>query len=364
MKVASRPTATFPAGWSTPASTPREFPNIFIVIADGHGRADVLRDGYGYDAAPFLGQLTSLGFEVASKSGVNYLDTQQSLPSFFSGSHLADLGVDMSQHLDSELLSTALRDNPAAHRLKALGYALTSIPSGYDHLAERNVDRDLNTGQMSHLEYRLLQASQADLWLPQWLKRTWLASLRERTVASVDAIEQVARSLDRQPQLVVAHLPLPHPPNVLDASCSDRPVDASTFPVFMNDPTLVPDETRIHEDAIATGEQTACVDRMLADAADTIVTADPTAIVLILSDHGPDVRLNWARPELPGLRDRVANLFAARTPGHPALFPDDITLVNVMPILFNTYFGTALTLNANDSYINRPNGPPSRVDLP
>ena len=65
-------------------------------------------------------------------------------------------------------------------------------------------------------------------------------------------------------------------------------------------------------------------------------------MVILFSDHGPDVRLNWGNPADPGLHDRVSNFFAARTPGKPSLFPDDITLVNVIPILFNSYYGMDL----------------------
>jgi hypothetical protein len=42
------------------------------------------------------------------------------------------------------------------------------------------------------------------------------------------------------------------------------------------------------------------------------------------------------------MRDRLSTLFAARTPGRPDLFPDDVSLINVFPILANAYLGTAL----------------------
>ena len=79
-----------------------------------------------------------------------------------------------------------------------------------------------------------------------------------------------------------------------------------------------------------------------------LVDADPTAVVLVLSDHGPEDRLDWWDPSPDGITDRMANLFWARTPGQSDVFPADVSLVNVFPLLFNAYFGTSIALHPND----------------
>ncbi len=58
--------------------------------------------------------------------------------------------------MDSKLLAAAIRDNPAAHLLKRLGYRTFVISSGFDHLAERDFGEDLGTSQLSELEAVLL----------------------------------------------------------------------------------------------------------------------------------------------------------------------------------------------------------------
>ena len=63
-----------------------------------------------------------------------------------------------------------------------------------------------------------------------------------------------------------------------------------------------------------------------------------------MSDHGPDARLDWWRPADEGMRERLANFVALRTPGQAGLLPDDVTLINVLPRLFNAYLGTNLAL--------------------
>jgi hypothetical protein len=78
--------------------------------------------------------------------------------------------------------------------------------------------------------------------------------------------------------------------------------------------------------------------------------------VILFSDHGPQEYFDPVAPSAAELDERSANLFAARTPGHPGLFPDDITLVNVIPTLSNAYLGTALPLEPNESWF----GPSAR----
>ena len=59
-----------------------------------------------------------------------------------------------------------------------------------------------------------------------------------------------------------------------------------------------------------------------------VVLHDPTAVVIIMSDHGG--RLGLKGPGLADDLEQVHNFFAARTPGQQGLFGDAPTLVNVM----------------------------------
>ncbi|HMB23461.1 MAG TPA: hypothetical protein VKP08_11545, partial [Anaerolineales bacterium] len=61
-----------------PGSQP---PDIYYIILDGYGRADVLEKQFGYDNSAFLNELRSMGFIVADCSQSNYAQTQLSLAS-------------------------------------------------------------------------------------------------------------------------------------------------------------------------------------------------------------------------------------------------------------------------------------------
>ena len=145
----------------------------------------------------------------------------------------------------------------------------------------------------------------------------------------------IAGSASTHPRFVFVHLPVPHFPFVFSATCG--PSQASSDPVEWQDGGP---GGQVTDDALVA--QTTCVDRLLAKAVTELVRRDPDAAVIVFSDHGPDQHLDWANPDERGIRERTTNLFAARTPGHAGLFPDDITLVNVLPTLFNAYLGTNL----------------------
>ena len=82
-----------PGAWADqPLSTSRR-PNIYLILADGHGRADTLEDDYGYDDGPFLDALRTAGLEVASSSRSNYDLTRFSLASLLTGSLLDPLNA-------------------------------------------------------------------------------------------------------------------------------------------------------------------------------------------------------------------------------------------------------------------------------
>jgi hypothetical protein len=71
------------------SSAPRELmPDIYYIILDGHGRADVLAMLYNVDNSTFTNGLEQRGFKVASQSRSNYMRTIQSLSSSLNMSYL------------------------------------------------------------------------------------------------------------------------------------------------------------------------------------------------------------------------------------------------------------------------------------
>ena len=63
---------------------------------------------------------------------------------------------------------------------------------------------------------------------------------------------------------------------------------------------------------------------------------------MLFSDHGPDISFDTHDPLSADLDQRTSNLIAVLAPGKPDLLPDDLTVVNIFPIVLNAYLGTDL----------------------
>ena len=174
----------------------------------------------------------------------------------------------------------------------------------------------------------------------------WLHADAERVKGEIAAVQTLADASFDRPLFVFAHIPSPHAPYVLARDCSERLL-GNLVPA----PPSVIDAAGRATRVAAEADQTACVDHLLAEAISAVVAVRPNTVIILRSDHGPDELINWSNPAEPGLGNRFANLFWARTPGHSGVFPDDVTLVNVLPILFNTYLGTQLPPHPNDLFL-------------
>jgi hypothetical protein len=65
-------------------------------------------------------------------------------------------------------------------------------------------------------------------------------------------------------------------------------------------------------------------------------------IIVLHSDHGPQLLDAQGNLEADNTKARFANLLAIKTPDNSQLVPDDVTLVNVYRILLNRYFSANL----------------------
>jgi hypothetical protein len=330
------------AGWTVAVGAQR--PDVFIILADGHGRGDFLAEQYGYRSEPLRATLRQLGFVESSNSWANHTNTRYSLSVLLNGRPLSELGQNMAEMVDERVPVAALTRSSGLDLLRRAGYRIVTIPSGYSELRLGAPDEVMDVGPWNEVERAVLGRTLVGPFLGidedgavdgQW----------QRVQRQLAAVRALARESSDSPLFVFAHLPVPHSPFVAQASCAVRPPDGLT-----DEPAgrgLGPDGERV---IAAMRDQTACTDRLLGDLLSDVVAARPGAVVLLLSDHGPDELLDWNHPAEPGQGGRLMNLFWARTPGHDALFAPDISLVNVVPVLFNAYFGTRLPLHPDDLF--------------
>ena len=264
-------------------------PNIYLILADAHGREDILRDDYDYDDRPLLNELEARGFDVASQSRSNYALTRFSIGSMLTGSYLDRLHDETSTTSQDDTARRTIHDNPAFPLLRRAGYEVMVISSGYEHLGLRSADRFIDTGQPNEFESVIAQNIGATgLWTAVQPDGKFEA-VRARTRDELAALLEIVSDPDPQPRFVLAHLPSPHWPYVFTETC--EPAHAMEGPAEGigrggGDPATV----------AAVAAQTRCVDAMLAKTTADIVARDPDAVVIAFSDHGPDEHLDWWGP--------------------------------------------------------------------
>jgi hypothetical protein len=333
------------------AATPGA-PDVFLVILDGHARADKLDTIFGYDEGPFVTALEGRGFEVASASRSNYLLTAQSLTSMMNMGHIADI-------VDRQTASATLSGYTSEIRrlasnglvfdeFRKLGYEVVVVASGFEEVALRGADRYIDTGQINELEVRTVGntvvAPAIQLVAPDW----FADQHRSRVVSVFEAARQLAHEAHDRPRFVVVHVPSPHAPIVFAADGSAVPMhDLANF----YDDTLTHRTGPRNEELARYAGQVSHIDSLALPVVDEILgaaTAPP--VILVLSDHGSAAGVEWQDLKGSDLDERTANLFAAYTPGRSGVFPDDISLVNVFGLLFEAYFGREYTPQPNTAY--------------
>jgi hypothetical protein len=151
-------------------------------------------------------------------------------------------------------------------------------------------------------------------------------------VDALDTTAELAEQATTEPQFVLTHVHSPHTPFVL----SERAPHASVQECFPSSCAFwsVPMEglhMPFDEYQHGLARQIEALNGKVLAMTDRIVSADPDAVIVLMSDHG--VRYSLAQPD-----EHFRIFFAARTPSIDSPFPPDQSAVNVLRTLFAAYF--------------------------
>ncbi|HSQ38854.1 MAG TPA: hypothetical protein VLM78_01740, partial [Anaerolineales bacterium] len=166
--------------------------DVYYIILDAHGRADVLSQNAGYDSSAFLASLREMGFYVADCSQTNYSLTLLSLASSLNYSHLEDLmneggGVDFQ----SAISNSALR-----RFLEKRGYQTVAFATGFRMTELTNADHyyQPSSPKGSEFEAQLLDTT---LWIA-FVDAGLLPEIdmsaenyRDRTLLTLDTLKEL-----------------------------------------------------------------------------------------------------------------------------------------------------------------------------
>jgi hypothetical protein len=331
--------APFHASPDAPPS-PDAYPDIYVLLVDGHARPDVLEQDLGHDERPFVGGLEARGFSVARHSRTNYALTVQVLASMFNMRPLDQIEsvrpllAGTATRPPGAIIREAINDGPVLSVLDDHGYETIALASSYEEPAVRSVDRLVDTGQLNEFEVFLCRRTILRPLLATVAPDLVSSSYRARIDAEFEALASIAAEPRTAPRFVFGHIPSPHAPWVRRADGSPRSVP-DVDQTFGETPASTGlDEAALTEAYIG---QVAWVDERLIRAIDEIDTASATPpVIVVFGDHG-----TWIGADGGDIRLRFLQLFAARVPGRSSPFTDDIALVDTFPLLFNDLLGTS-----------------------
>jgi hypothetical protein len=337
-------------------------PDIYVIILDGYARPDTLQASFGFDDEPFLDQLRSRGFEIASNSHSNYPVTPLTLVTMLDMDYMDKIPEVADLHSGDPASNGQLRHavnyNKTFELLRGQDYQIVATGSGWEQLAIRQADVYLDGGQLNTFELALLRVSGLARLIQQ-VAPDWAADqARGRIDATFEELRQVAQTPSSQPRLVIAHVLAPHPPLVYGPNGERLRIDVSN--AFGLDQTGSGLSQQVRD---AYAGQVAYVNGQVLPVVDALTSSSrrPTVVVL-MSDHGARMDTpagsNVMSPEVDN------NFFATLTPGHAGLFGDSPTPVNLFPHLLNAYLGTDLPIHPDRSFISTWDNPLNQSPLP
>jgi hypothetical protein len=334
------------------ARTSAPDPDIYVIIMDGYARPDNLRTRFGFDDTPFLESLASRGFDTSSSSRSNYAGTALTLISMLGMAYLEDIpevartiaAASPSEDAQgSGLFRAAINNNRLFSELRARGSEIVSVGSGVEPVAVRHADVYLDAGGLNSFELSLLDWAPGLAAIAQTIAPDLAGEqARARLTTSLDFLHAISEATAAGPRLVFVHLMAPHPPAVFGPNGEPVPYydDAS------------PDYPAAKERYVG---QVAYLNKRVEAVVADMVDSSPSSVIVLMSDHGS----KYGSDDHPWVWDieSVENFFSARTPGHPGLFGDSPTPVNLFPTLFNAYLGMDLPLEANRSFLSANDAP-------
>ena len=343
-------------------------PDVYIVVLDGYGRADVLRERYGFTNT-LVGDLESLGFFVAKEGASNYAQTAQSLASSLNLDYLHVLGNSSDGTVTPRQdFARLISDNRFFTLFDQAGYRIVSHASEY-HLMTPGVadERRQPWAFWTDFGYSFYEATAVPrAFDAAGLPRGWLPALVHRRQVRwvLDQLERAPAAGDGSPTLVFAHVLLPHPPFVFEADGSYR---ASRAPVMLQDGNrwrvLAKDTGDGYEEGYVAGLSFLNT-RLGAIVRAILARADRPTTIFLQGDHGPGSGLDWGSPQATDFRERLSTLIALRLAGQDgAALQAQLTPVNAMRVIANHSVDAGLALIADRSYYSTWNRPDRLLDV-
>jgi hypothetical protein len=327
---------------SLPDPLPKDRPDIYYIVVDGYGRADVLQELYDYDNSEFVEFLDKRGFFVAGQSHSNYGQTSLSLSSSLNLAYVNDFAAQLIDGSTSrEPLVEVLRQSRLREVLAQAGYQFVALSSGYNVTEFVDADWYLKQGNALNAFESMWLANSAAAVVINIVHPIWY---RAHLLSNLDTLADMP--VTGSPRFVFAHILLPHPPFVFGPQ--GEPIPPKSFREGNYYDGTVEEYIQGYR-----GQMTFLNKRLISAIEALLDGTETEPIIVLQGDHGPGAYLNWDIMEENCFRERMSILNAYYLPDFPLdQLNDTISPVNSFRIVLDHYFQTELGLLEDRSYFS------------
>ncbi len=333
---------------STEFTASENLPDIYYIILDGYGRADILKEQYNYDNSEFLNGLKELGFFIADSSYSNYCATVQSLASSLNFDYLHTLAKFDSEAFDRTPLSKMMINNRLFPFLKKFGYKSVSFESGHTPAHLDKVDYYFHPGATLS-EFQNILINTTPIFHLLNISRSQFAMHRTRISYLIDKIPDL--NYISSPKIVFGHLISPHPPFVFGENGEPK---QRSWPFAFSDGDHYTIQGGTKEEYISgyRGQLKYISKQILSMIKKIIANSENDPIIIIQGDHGPGSELFWQSLPNTNIKERFSILNAYYLPGlkNKELLTADLSPVNSFRLILREYFRADLELLDNHQY--------------
>jgi len=295
-------------------------PDVYFFVLDEYSGRDTLKLDFNYDLTNFENELKQRGFLIPHASYSNYPNTAASSPSFLNMKYLDFLPEEFGRGAaDLRIMHDITNENNVMKIFKKNGYRITSFYAGVGWTGDAAmVDRKLcNYGMIDSdlLKHFVLTYMPISYFNNQLLQHNQYEKLQcfFSTVMNFDKDEQ-------RPDYIHGHIKLPHGPYIFNEK-GERVFSVDDF-----------------NDKNAYFKQLLFTNTKMLEIIDAIQNHSPTAVIIIISDHGYRAEINWENPTNIDYRRGFNVISAFYFPGKDVNLPSEFSTVNTFRIFFNEYF--------------------------
>ena len=320
------------------SKAPTTLPDIYYFIFDGYGGSEMFSDLYNFDNNPFVSELETKGFYVASGSFSNYIRTVQSINSALNLQY-PENDKNWSANLHH------LNNNYVKEQLRYFGYTIYTGHNEFD-TTNWSGSKSIDAPPLGTSFFRQYLNSTAFFLVSNKITVDFHRNL---ILDSFDSIETVVGF--QGPKFVFMHLIAPHPPFIFNRDGSETLTDIP-FTFFDAAELGLP----VEEYQALYIDQLTFINTKILESVELILKNSETPpIIIIQGDHGPrsfadleDFEANHCFYE--GFS--ILNAYYFPNQDYEGLYKT-ITPVNSFRIVFNRYFGFSYELLPDQAFYSK-----------